>query len=84
MTDMRYWFSNPPVQVSIVTTNGWPTDMRLDTEYRIRKDWLARKARSEHIGLRGWLFGGVLIFPLVVWWFVNFKQKQKQNKSDKL
>jgi hypothetical protein len=35
--DMRYWFSNPPAQVSLVVSNKWPDLKDLNRKYEYRK-----------------------------------------------
>jgi RNA polymerase sigma factor (sigma-70 family) len=43
VSDTRFWFSNPPAYVSVVSTDGWPKDAQLAAEYRRRTSIPHRK-----------------------------------------
>jgi hypothetical protein len=36
VSDTRFWFSNPPAYVEVVSKKGWPKDAQLAAEYRWR------------------------------------------------
>lgn len=78
--DTRYWFSNPPIPVSVRVTNRWPDNKILADLYRVRTHQASRKQAAgprSRIILKVIVISACLIPPiLAILWSVRNKHKR--------
>jgi len=71
--DRRFWLSNPPVDVTVMSSNGWPSEHLLQALYSSRADWVSR--RNDRGLVTSLLIAVCLVPALALWWFLRSRRR---------